>query len=158
MTQANDILKRLHGRSPAGFAIGLHIQFTTPRYFFQSYPKDWLEHYSAAGLLLSDPTVHWGFSNAGVVRWSALAASDGLGVLQQAARFGLNFGCTVAVDRSASRTIASFARPDREMTDIELAALQRDLKALHDETLAMMVLSPDIHETLRQMSIYLTHG
>ncbi len=32
------------------------------------------------------------------------------------------------------------------------------LKALHAETLNMMVLSPEIHDTLRQMSIYLTHG
>ena len=81
VSQANDLLRRLHERSPTGFAIGLHIQFTTPRYFFQSYSKEWLDAYSAKGFVMNDPIVHWGFSNEGSIRWRDLAQTDPLGVL-----------------------------------------------------------------------------
>ncbi len=35
--------------SPAGFALGLHIEYTTPRFMFQTYPKKWLEPTRLAG-------------------------------------------------------------------------------------------------------------
>lgn len=158
MSKANEILKRLHANSPAGFAIGLHVQYTAPRYFFQSYEKEWLETYSSKGLLLNDPIVHWGFTNDGAIRWSGLTGQDHAGVLTEAARHGLKYGLAVGVLRGGSRSIAGFARGDREMTDIEVATILKDLRALHDETLTMMVLSPEIHDTLRQMSIFLSQG
>ncbi|WP_284162832.1 autoinducer binding domain-containing protein [Frigidibacter sp. SD6-1] len=158
MTQANGLLRQLHGKSPGGFAIGLHIHYTTPRYFFQSYDREWFEIYSGRGLLVHDPIVRWGFSSEGTIRWSALADMDEMGVLKQAGDYGMRYGVAISVMRGNSRSIAGFARSDREMTDIEIAALHKDFRALHDETLGMLVLSPDIHETLRQMSIYLTHG
>lgn len=158
VTQANDILRRMRRNSPAGFAIGLHIQFTTPRYFFQAYSKDWFDTYTTRGYVMNDPIVHWGFTNEGICRWSALGLDDPLGVLSGAADFGMTFGIAGAVNQRSSRSIAGFARSDREFTDLEAAAILKDLKALHAETLNMMVLSPEIHDTLRQMSIYLTHG
>jgi len=156
VTQANEILKRLHHNSPAGFAIGLHIQFTTPRYFFQAYSKDWFDTYTTEGYVMNDPIVHWGFANEGIRRWSALGLDDPLGVLSGASKFGMNFGLAAATFDKSSRSIAGFARSDREFTDLEATSILRDLKALHIETLNMMVLSPEIHDTLRQMSIYLT--
>ena len=158
VSNANEILRRLHGRSPAGFAIGLHIQYTTPRYFFQSYSKDWLDAYSAKGFVMYDPIVHWGFSNEGFVRWSDLASQDPLGVLKEAAKYGMPYGMAASVVRNSSRSIAGFSRGDREMTDLEMTSIYKDLRALHDETIGMIALSPEIHSTLRQMSIYLTHG
>jgi LuxR family transcriptional regulator len=158
LAQVNDILRRLRQGSPAGFAIGLHIEFTTPRYFFQAYSKDWFDTYTTRGYVMNDPIVHWGFTNEGVRRWSELGIDDPLGVLSGAAELGMNFGLAGAVNQKSSRSIAGFARSDREFTDLEAAAILRDLKALHAETSNMMVLSPEIHDTLRQMSIYLTHG
>ncbi|MCP5340924.1 MAG: autoinducer binding domain-containing protein [Rhodobacteraceae bacterium] len=158
VSQANDLLRRLHERSPTGFAIGLHIQFTTPRYFFQSYSKEWLDAYSAKGFVMNDPIVHWGFSNEGSIRWRDLAQTDPLGVLSEAAKFGMCFGMAASVMRGSSRSIAGFSRGDREMTDVEMAGIHKDLRALHDATIGMQTLSPEIHDTLRQMSIYLTHG
>ncbi|MGB3148220.1 MAG: autoinducer binding domain-containing protein [Paracoccaceae bacterium] len=158
MKTANTLLRKLHKASPAGFAIGLHIQYTTPRYFFQSYKKEWFDIYSAKGYVMQDPSIRWGFSNEGTKRWSELADEDTLGVLVEAAQHGVAFGTAVSVVRSGSRTIAGFARSDREMTDLEIASIHKDLRQLHDETLNVMVLSPEFHETMRQMSIYLTHG
>ncbi len=158
MNPTSKILSRLRTRSPAGFAIALHVEFTTPKYLFQSYDKAWLDHYSSQGLVMRDPTVHWGFENTGTIRWSALAADDPAGVLEQAAKYGLLYGLTVAVNTKGSRSIASFSRSDREMTDLDIAAIGTDVKALHAITFGAQDFTPDMHETLRQMSIYLTHS
>lgn len=158
MTKAHDILTRLRARSPGGFAIALHIQFTTPRYLFQAYDRDWIDTYSSEGMVMRDPTVRWAFANTGAIRWSALAAEDTFGVLTRAADFGLRYGGTFALDDGGSRSMASFARSDRELSDIDMAGLAADLRLLHLDTLGTMVMSPEMHDALRQLSIYLTHG
>lgn len=152
------LLERLHHASPAGFAIALHVKFTAPRYLFQSYAKDWLDMYSRNGLVLHDPVVRWGFSNTGTIRWSELDRETGGAVLDQAAEHGLRFGAVVAMVRNGTRSMGGFARSDREPTDAEIVDLSADLTELHDLTLTVERLSPSVHETLKQMSIYLTHG
>lgn len=152
------ILEAIRTAAPAGFAIALHIQFTAPRYLFQAYPRDWMETYSREGLVLQDPTVRWGFAHTGTVRWSDLAADDPAGVMARAAAHGLAYGFTVAIDSEGSRSVASFARSDREFTDAEIAEVARLLGALHAETLAAETLSPADHEALKRMSVLLTHG
>lgn len=151
-------LAKLHKASPAGFAIALHVKFTAPRYLFQSYSKEWLDTYSRLGLVLHDPVVRWGFTHTGAVRWSDLAGEDTAGVLLKAADHGMRYGVIIALVRDGSRSMAGFARNDRESTDEEIAALTDELIALHDITLTAERLSPAVHETLKQMSIYLTHG
>lgn len=158
MDNPDQLLSKLRARSPAGFAIALHVQFTTPRYLLQAYRKDWIDYYSAGSLVMQDPTVHWAFANNGAVRWSDLKDQDTAGVLTAAARFGLKYGVAVALDDGGSKTMASFARDDREMSELDIAGLSADLRALHNRTLGSMILAPDIHDTLRQMSIFLTHG
>ncbi|MDW4548823.1 autoinducer binding domain-containing protein [Defluviimonas sp. D31] len=152
------ILTRLHQASPAGFAIALHVKYTAPRYLFQSYERDWLDTYSRKGLVLHDPTVRWGFEHTGAIRWSDLADDDDKGVLEQAAAHGLRFGVCVAYTAEGSRSMASFARSDREPTDAEISGLAADLAELHGLTATAEKLSPSVHETLKQLSIYLTHG
>ncbi len=154
----SELIERLHAASPAGFAAGLHVTFTTPRYMFQSYEKSWLDTYSRLGLVLRDPVVRWGFSNTGSIRWSELADQDEAGVLQRAAEHGLRYGSVIAIVRKGSRSMGGFARGDREQTDEEVAGLTADLTELHDLTQKVEHLSPSVHETLKQMSIYLTHG
>ncbi|SPH17428.1 hypothetical protein DEA8626_00946 [Defluviimonas aquaemixtae] len=157
----NDIstlLARLHAANPSGFAIALHIRFTSPRYLLQSYSKEWIDLYSRNGLVLQDPTVHWGFANTGTVRWSELRSQDEHGVMTLAAEHGKRFGVCVAIMEDGSRSIASFTRPDRELTDDEIAACEADLRNLHRLTQGVETFSPSVHATLKQMSIYLTHG
>ena len=152
------LLARLHQASPAGFAIALHVRFTAPKYLFQSYAKDWLDTYSREGLVLHDPTVRWGFTNIGAIRWSELAVDDEHGVLARAAQHGLHYGVCVATVERGSRSMASFSRSDRDLTDAEIEALRAGLSELHDLTESVEALSPSVHMTLKQMSIYLTHG
>lgn len=150
------LLTKLHAASPAGFAIALHVRYTSPRYLFQSYAKEWLDTYSREGLVLHDPVVRWGFSNEGTIRWSNL--DDPFGVMKRSAAFGLRFGAVIAILRNGSRSMAGFARADRELTDGEIADLKGILEDLHDLTGRVEALSPAVHVTLKQMSIYLTHG
>lgn len=150
------LLARLHQASPAGFAIALHVRFTAPKYLFQSYAKDWLDTYSREGLVLHDPVVRWGFENEGTIRWSGL--EDPAGIMVRAREFGLNHGAVIALIRNGWRTMAGFARSDRDLTDAEIDGLKADLIELHDLTERVEALSPSVHMTLKQMSIYLTHG
>jgi LuxR family transcriptional regulator len=160
MTKRASIAALLHDldqRSPAGFAIALHIRFTTPTYLFQTYPKRWMDHYSSAGLVVHDPTVHWGLSNVGHIRWTDLEPIDPMGVLEQAKDFGIMNGVAIAVVSSRSRSIASFARADREYDDEEVRELEGGLARLHQATIGLSQLSASDRQALTELSIRLTH-
>lgn len=124
-------LTRLVKRSPAGLAIGLHLEYIAPRHLFRTYPRCWDETYSARGLVLHDPTVIWGLSEVGIIAWSELHGRDDAGVFAQAARFGMAFGITISIDCGGSRSLGSFARPDREFSAREVTALEDDFTILH---------------------------
>jgi len=152
------LLEQIAARCPAGFAIALHIHFTSPKYLFQSYDHDWIEVYSREGLVMRDPTVRWGFEHTGTIRWSVLARDDDAGVLALAAGHGLKFGFTAALLRDGTRSIASFARADREFTDAEIKAIAERFETLHAATQTAEALSPAEHAALKRMSVLLTHG
>jgi LuxR family transcriptional regulator, quorum-sensing system regulator SdiA len=150
----------LHGideRSPAGFAVGLHIRFSAPRYMFQCYPKRWMEHYSSTGLAVLDPTIRWGMSNTGCIRWRDLEAIDPRGVLEQAKDFGIMNGVTVALVAGGSRSIASFARADRDYDEAEIADLARIFEELHLATEGIEHLTAADEAALKDLAIRLTH-
>jgi LuxR family transcriptional regulator len=148
------VLRDLDLRSPAGCAIALHVRFSTPTFMFQTYPKRWLDHYSAKGLLMHDPVARWGLQNVGNIRWSALEAIDDRGVMEQARDFGLMNGVAIAIVSRGSRSIGGFARADREYDDEEIILMSQMLEALHDATEA---LSAAEREALTELSIRLTH-
>ncbi len=64
-TKIGQLLGELDDLCPSGYAIALHIRYTTPAFLFQTYPKEWMEYYSQNGLVLHDPTVRWGLANTG---------------------------------------------------------------------------------------------
>ena len=112
MSEKSTISQRLEGVAKictAGYAIGLHIKFSTPTFFYQSYSKDWLEHYSANGLVLHDPIIRWGFENTGVADWQDLGDLDERGVLKQAGSYGLNHGIVISLLEDGLRSIAGFS-------------------------------------------------
>ncbi|MFO1210230.1 MAG: autoinducer binding domain-containing protein [Amaricoccus sp.] len=160
MSQKERIAALLHEfdeRSPAGFAIALHVRFTRPTFLFQTYPKRWMDHYSAAGLVMHDPTVRWGLSNAGHIRWSELEDFDPRGVLEQAKDYGIMNGVAISVVTAGSRSIASFARADRDFSDAEVAELEVRLSPLHAETENLGRLSERDRQALVELSVRLTH-
>lgn len=157
-TNIAQLIGMISEESPAGFATALHITYATPAFLFQSYPAGWLEEYTSLGLHLQDPNVAWGFTNTGAIRWSDLEAQDPAGVIARARAHGMRYGVAWAVVRGETRTVAGFSRADREFTDEEIARLGELLAQLHDETAGEKGLSDEDRETLKGMSIRLTHA
>jgi len=150
-------VERLTALAPTGYAIALHVRFTTPTFLFQTYPREWIEVYTQRGYVMSDPTVMWGFSNTGRVRWSDLTAQDSAGMLAQSAAHGMKYGFTLATDRAGSQSLGSFTRGDRDFTDAEIDEIEGLFLGLHDATTDLAGLSPETRDALKLMSITFTH-
>jgi len=142
-------LRKLDKIAASGYYIGLHIRFAAPLMQFQTYPGEWDEFYSQNGYALRDPTIAWGFSTTGACRWSALPIPDPFNILKDAAKFGLVFGLTISHGPISSRTIASFARHDRELTDVEIEQISITVRELHELTEPPENLSKAQKEALR---------
>jgi LuxR family transcriptional regulator, quorum-sensing system regulator SdiA len=127
-------LHQLSLMAPGGYFVGLHIRFTAPLFTFQTYRQEWLDHYTEKGYVLRDPMVAWGFSTVGSSRWSDPSVPDPFGIFKEAAQYGLKYGVTVSCGPVKSRSIASFARVDREFEDHEIAAIAKIVHRLHDVT------------------------
>ena len=153
------LLERLVPLAPSGFAVALHIRYSSPRYLFQNYPQGWRDRYSASGLVMDDPIVAWCFSGQGTTRWSDIARQTdprGRRVLNRARDFGMAFGVAVAHLRDGTRSIAGLARPDREYSDTEIVEIAQIVANLHAASGGETDLTEDDHDTLRRLSIHLT--
>lgn len=146
-------MQKLADKASAGFALAFHVQYTRPTFLFQTYPEAWISEYSEKGMVMSDPTVHWGFENDGYKSWSALADQDTSGVLTSAASHGLAYGVTCAFGGDDRRSMCSFARTDREFTDAECLALLDSVKALHQATDGLATLEPAFLKSLEDMGV-----
>lgn len=127
-------LRKLTPLSPMGYSIGLHIRFSAPLMMFQAYDQSWLDYYTENGFVLRDPVVAWGFSATGWIRWSDDNIPDPFGIMKEAERFGLRYGVTISCGPIKSRSIASFARADREYTDEEASMIEPIVNRLHHLT------------------------
>jgi LuxR family transcriptional regulator len=144
-----DQLGVLEGMSPCGYFLGLHIRFATPLILFQTYSRAWVDHYSAQAYQLRDPMIAWAFSREGVVRWSEIDVPDHAGVLRDASEFGMPFGACVSFGAITSRSIAGFARADREFRAAELSELRDVVQHLHLATEPPESLTPAQRDALR---------
>jgi LuxR family transcriptional regulator len=127
-------LHQLDLLAPGGYFLGLHIRFTAPLMTFQTYDQAWLDHYTENGYVLRDPMTAWGFSTTGWIRWSDPRVPDPFGIFKEAARFGLVYGFTISCGPIRSRTIASFARAEREFSDNEIKLAESIVTRMHDVT------------------------
>lgn len=122
--------------APAGFYIALRVGFAFPVEEINNLPPDWVQHYTQNRLMLFDPVIRWVHANTGAQRWSRLGDEDSRGVMKQAQTFGLRFGVAIAVfdgNNSGQRSFGSFARSDREYTDLEIKLLQAYMARRHAE-------------------------
>lgn len=137
MSQKSSIDLHLHELArvaPNGYYVGLHIRLAAPLMSFMTYPQAWADHYTEQAFALRDPTIAWGFSTTGAVRWSEMTIPDPFGILVQAANHGLRYGVTLSCGPISSRTIASVARGDREFSLAEIAKVQTLVRQLHEMT------------------------
>jgi len=142
-------LARLNRLAPSGYALALHIRFASAHLRFHTYNPEWIERYTARGYMLCDPLVSWGLGNDGAVRWSEMGIPDPHNIFGQAAEFGLNYGVAVSCGPVASRTIAGFARSDREFTQTEMDQIYETVVLLHKEATPPDSLTPAQRHALR---------
>nr|WP_256372977.1 autoinducer binding domain-containing protein [Pseudoruegeria sp. HB172150] len=142
---------------PLGFAIALHIKYNAPTFLFQTFPENWMENYSRNGLVIRDPAVRWSFENTGFIRWRDLALDDPSGVMEQSRLFGLTYGFTYSIHNDTSRTLAGFARADRDYLDVEIQDIAAKLHELDVVTAGIQALSRTDTDALQEMSIRMTH-
>lgn len=147
--EINAVLARLKKVAPMGYYVALHIRYAAPIMQFQGYPVAWTERYAENGYALRDPTIAWGFSASGAIRWSALPIPDPFGIMKDAANYGLNYGVIVACGSLKSRTIAGCAHDTREFTNDEIEVISTMVRRLHDMTEPPESLTKAQQEALR---------
>jgi LuxR family transcriptional regulator len=120
----------------AGFYIAFRIEFLQPAFEFNSLPRPWVHKYTQQGFLMMDPVLRWIYSNVGTIRWSEVDIPDTSGVLEEAARYDLNFGAAISLRDRDDRSIKSFGnfcRADREFETSEITELTRRLELLFSD-------------------------
>lgn len=155
--QIKDHLTILEVLSPAGFAIAFHIRLTSPDFLFQTYPKAWIDTYSQKGYVMVDPIVRWGFAQTGSIRWSLLKELDQENILEQSLEYGMNYGVAISYETDSSRSVAGFARSDREFSDPEIVELSRHIHDLHDLTATKTGMTDEMRSHLHDLSVQMTH-
>lgn len=130
--ELNRLLRLLGTLAPEGYAVGLHIRFAAPLITSHTYPEEWLRIYTSRAYALRDPLVFWGLSCEGSTRWSEIKLPDPFGIFDQAAEFGLRFGCGISCGPLTSRSIVGVARADREFHNEEIARIEALVWRMHD--------------------------
>lgn len=148
-TNNEEDLEELRLLAPAGYFIGLHIRFISPMMIYQTYDRRWVEHYTANAYALRDPSTIWGMANSGAIRWSDLASADPHRILSEAADYGLRFGLTIACGPASSRSIAGFARSDREFHAPEIRIAHACVERMHERFVVPASLTEAQLEALR---------
>ncbi|WP_167766954.1 autoinducer binding domain-containing protein [Jannaschia formosa] len=133
-TELIGLFEGLDEMCASGYAIGLHLSFTTSKYIFQTYPREWMDAYSRKGLILQDPTIRWGVENTGAIRWADLERSDPGGVIKEARAHGLVEGVSVSVATDRSRSLGSFATPSGPFDATTVTELADRLLRMHEIT------------------------
>ncbi|PIE15781.1 MAG: transcriptional regulator [Rhodobacterales bacterium] len=152
------LLEALNPICSAGYALALHIKYTTPALLFQTYSRSWVDFYNQNGLLLQDPTVRWGFEHTGTTSWDQLGDIDTAGVLEKCAKYGMKYGAVVSIVEDGSRSIGGFSRSDRNFTADEVKQLENLLRKIHRHTEVSKTLTDEEMQELKEMSIILTHA
>lgn len=155
--QIEQLLLQIKAKSHAGFAIAFHIRLTSPDYLFQTYPKDWINLYSENGWVMADPIVKWGMSEIGSIRWRDLQGIDDQGIFEKSSAFGMKYGVAIAIESDGSRSVAGFARSDRDFTDSEIESLKADVQTLHDFTASRSGMPDALRSALHNLSVRMTH-
>lgn len=120
--------------APAGFYVALRVGFSFPDDDLNALPENWVEFYTAQGLVVHDPALKWVYGHLGATRMAEIDLPDPQMVRAKEAAFGLAHGAVVSVmnpgDRGR-RSYGLFYRADRAFSAGDLTALQELLGRLH---------------------------
>lgn len=114
------------------------------------YPPAWVQLYTEQGFMLYDPVLRWAYENIGSCRWSEIPLNDPREILSAAAEYGLKYGAVVSYrrdEKDSKRTIASFARSDRELSGSEITFLAGYIRDAHEKS------SPRLSVTKKELEV-----
>lgn len=151
-SERSKLLAEMDRIAQQGYTIALHIEFSQPRFLFQTYDPAWSDLYTDRGFILQDPTVHWALQNLGSVRWSEIDLPDPAGVFAEAAKFGLKYGVCVSIQTDGSHSLANCAHSKREYTRDEISLITEVVENLHAETLNTVELTQIEKAVLKEIA------
>ncbi|MCW1919700.1 LuxR family transcriptional regulator [Rhodobacter sp. KR11] len=134
MATLQEMKERFDKIADAGFYLALRVGFSFPEEELNALPSNWVEFYTANGLVVHDPSLKWVYGNNGAVRSSDIGLPDPQQILGRARVFGLQHGAVVSVVTPADRGRRSyglFYRAQSPFTDEHLTALHGYLRELH---------------------------
>ena len=138
----------------------MRVGFYAPEAEFNTFPEKWVERYTIEGMALRDPLMRWALLNSGHVRWSELYDQDMTGVLDAYAQAGLRFGVAFSLlgtEKQPRRSVALFARPDREIENQEISKLHEVMVSAHAGDAPKSKLTAAQSEALRLLASGLRH-
>ncbi|WP_456386071.1 autoinducer binding domain-containing protein [Profundibacter sp.] len=104
----------------SGYVFAINYTISGPEYFDTTFLPEWQQIYQDRGYFLKDPIFLWTLTHTGFKRWSEISFSSKSRVLQEATKFGLNYGVIFARRNGFSFSWFTVSRPDREITDDEI--------------------------------------
>lgn len=107
----------------SGYVFAINYTISGPEYFDTTLPEEWQQIYQDRGYFLKDPIFLWTLTHTGFKRWSEISFSSNSRVLQEATKFGLNYGAIFTRRKGFSFSWFTVSRPDREIADDELDCL-----------------------------------
>ncbi len=152
VTQMSELLDKLAAFSDSGFALAIRIRYTSPTLLYRTYPQGWIDHYTENGFMLSDPVVHWGLRQTGMVDWASLINHDPQGVLKSAVAHDLHHGVTYSTGQDTCRTISGHTRSSGAFTPAEREQIAALVDAAHALTEGFESLSRAEQDGLRALS------
>lgn len=159
-----EVTAKLSNIAPSGYTMALNVCYLTPQVQVTTYPETWVKRYREMHFVSHDPVAIWSTVNSGTTRWSDLPlwAHTGLSqhVIEEGRQYGLVYGASVARRNDKSpilRCVLFAARPDREMTDLEIGYLADVLDQAMTGIGINSGLSEVELETLRDLGAGLSH-
>ncbi|MDC1229675.1 hypothetical protein N8Z63_08310 [Octadecabacter sp.] len=67
------------------------------------------------------------------------------------------YGVAIATETEGSRSVAGFARKDREYTDDEINVLTQHVQDLHEQTASRTGMDETLRNELHDLSVNMTH-
>ena len=134
MATLQEMKERIDRIADAGFYLALRVGFSFPEEELNALPSNWVEFYTANGLVVHDPALKWVYGNTGATRTCDIALPDPQQILGRARVFGLQHGAVVSVvtpsDRGR-RSYGLFYRSREAFSDADLTSLQDMVRTLH---------------------------
>lgn len=141
----------------SGYSLLINGSMLGPEHFETSFPDAWQKNYEKLNFVARDPILHFAFTHrkdGGDYRWADCfeARGDDGSFMRLARAAGLAFGGISIRNFGSGVSFLSVARPDRELSNIEITRLGDIATEYFAEVTTQELLSPKAAEVLQLMA------